>query len=109
MELGVHLHLWQWATGTEYQVEGAHGAAKLVSLNHLVPIMQQRPWGLLVLWCGLPGVTAAAAGTGEPNLWVLGFACHARAPGGQYGSTADMGEPSLRVVGALGSVCWHGL
>jgi hypothetical protein len=36
VEPGVHLCVWQWAPGTEYQVEGN----KASSLNLLVPTMQ---------------------------------------------------------------------
>jgi hypothetical protein len=37
-----------------------------------VPTRQQSPWGLLVLRHGLPGATAAAAGTREQSLWASG-------------------------------------
>jgi hypothetical protein len=36
-----------------------------MGLNYLVLTRQQRPWVLLVLGCGLPGATAAAADLGK--------------------------------------------
>jgi hypothetical protein len=98
---------WHWVASW-----GSCGATKLAGLSCLVPTKQQRFWGLLVLWYGLLGATAAAAGMGEPSLWaarVLRSACLVWAPGGQYSSPVGKGDPSLQVVGALGPACWHGL
>jgi hypothetical protein len=63
----------------------SHGAAKQAGINHLVLTMQQRPWGLLVLGCGLPGAMATTTGMGDPSLQaagVLGPACQVLAATG---------------------------
>jgi hypothetical protein len=50
-----YLHVWQWVPSIEYQVVGAHDAAKSVGLCLLVPAGQQGSWSLLMQWHGLPG------------------------------------------------------
>jgi hypothetical protein len=78
-----------------------------------VSTRQWRPCGLLALGHGLPGVLAAAAGTGEQSLQevgVLGPDFPQRLQGVQLcGTAACSGEPSLQVVGVLGSNFLHGL
>jgi hypothetical protein len=56
---------------------------KLAGLNQLMPTRQQRPSGLVVLGCGLPGAAAASADMRKLSLWAagaLGPACPHRLP-----------------------------
>jgi hypothetical protein len=76
-----------------------------VNLNCLLPTKQQRPWGVLVLGCGLPGATAAAVSLGEQSLQAVGIPgldFPERPQGAQFRGTAALsGELSQLVAGVL--------